>query len=121
LSIPNPLVCTYAAVLIIVAEKIRFSRMLLNMVSEILFIQRFNLDTELGLYGTRNSSEKKKRSPPQKSNNLIMDSVMSNIFYLLKKIVSYLAPVLSDLFFHKTPRGLTILKAFLRPTREVLV
>lgn len=81
------------------------------MVSEILFIQRFNLDTELGLYGTRNSSEKKKRSPPQKSNNLIKDSVMSNIFYLLNKIVSYLAPVLSDLFFHKTPRGLTILKA----------
>ncbi len=80
LSIPNPLVCTYAAVLIIAAEKIRLSRMLLNIVIEILFIQRFNLDTELGLYGTSSSSEKKKRSPPQKSNNLIKDSFMLNIF-----------------------------------------
>jgi len=53
------------------------------MMSEILFIQRFNLDTELGLYGARSSSEKKKRSPPQKSNNLIKDSLMSNILYLL--------------------------------------
>lgn len=121
LSIPKPLVCTYAAVLIIAAEKIRLSRMLLKMVNEILFIQRFNLDTELGLYGTRSSSEKKKRSPPQKSNNLIKDSLMSNIFYLLKEAVSSPVPVLSDLFFHKTPQGLTIHKAFLRPTRGALV
>ena len=83
LSIPNRLVCTYAAVLIIAAEKIRLSRMLLNMVSEMLFIQRFNLDTELGLYGTRSSSEKKKRSPPQKNNNLIKDSLTSDIYISL--------------------------------------
>jgi len=121
LSIPNLLVCTYAAVLIIAAEKIRLSRMLLKMVNEILFIQRFNLDTELGLYGTRNSSKKKKRSPPQKSNNLIKDSLMSNNFYLLKKWFLMSALMLSDLFFHQTSQGLTIHKVLLRTTPGALV
>ena len=58
-------VCTYAAVLTIEVEKIRLSSVLLKSVSTRLLIHRLTLDTELGLYGTRSSTEREKRSPPE--------------------------------------------------------
>ena len=48
-SIPSCWDCAYRAVLTMAAENIKVMRILLNRVIARLFIQRLNLDTELGL------------------------------------------------------------------------
>ncbi len=63
------------------------SETLLNRVRDMLFNQRLTLDTELSLYGTRSSIERKKKSPAPKSKNLIRDSLKLNLC-LSKETVS---------------------------------